>query len=1752
MPDISDGSGLFENAGALREAHTVLLEALDRELGGDTSEAGEAAAVSRLESRIRQFLERGAATGAYIEETNERTDCQLLLNFWLSSLSQAGLRGAGARLAKFDSEGLPDLKDKSCPYVGLEAFQGETFFFGREADTKALTTQVLNEPLVIVAGVSGSGKSSLVMGGVLPALMKTRNPAYRIIPPIVPGNAVLAHLIRAICVSSGCSGSDIALAVTHLRQDRKHLLALLGGDEAPPTVITIDQFEEVFTLSDRTDRDTLVESLAYLLDTDSDHRVILTMREEFKSKIVALKAFDPYRDQAWYSMRPMGYAELRAAVERPASLVNLQFQQGIVDDLVKKVLGQPAALPLLQFTLSKLWENRDRNRITWEVYRKLGENPLTSLKNTADHFYDNLAQQTQDEVKRILLELVRVDELLEAYRQPVAKTTLLKAGKANTEEVIGLLAANDYIRVTSNGSETEIMVEVKHESLVRNWPRYVSWIDEKRHKWRQRIALSQTAKRWVESGKPSAGLLTYWQLQGVKQLPDLDSREKEFIEASEKAINRRERRKMRMLVSGFTFLLLIVGSIWMYDHFIRQEKKRTWDVLENLKQIESFRESTRYVENELNEVARYLWKKSSDDKRDPLHKLLKILHEADEQGLFQANKYQVSEWNAWESAEKIMSRKRQAKAAVEILSNNEFNESMVRLAWREFLTYSRERGVPLPDTVNVIHGSDESSSILLKIRKLQYQVAEADTKTTSVKQLKPTRIVDEVEPKTTKSGYLIANEIVSKISFDYDSSKILLKVDPGIESNQHIGALTQKLLLHEEENLVPAEKAFTGPDKAQWWWVPRWTIPLWRAVGNNRLYPPEAALAQHVITILEERPKLLLSDGLVLEALGKEIENTPNLVESACKESGGIEVLSKQIQDKLTDWASMQKMVYLLESLAKPGLAPQLTDSQNRCDMKNINRFWPDSRESDGTGRSRESRFLAWQMKRAIVETYKPLAPLRVSIAGNLEQYIAPDGKNSDAQVERRLRHLLGGFSREFGITLPRVRFEVKPQLNSNEIEIEIGREDSIRPIWVRTGHELDDMMEELKVRLFRTRPAWVSVEEVIRLADQLPYEVKEWLLRKYSPAELKVILREVLVNEGSKYDDWSPVETKDVHGESGATLTHLPWLIRSLAFWSQVCKNDDYMCLGQGLRKIQKARMALKQDDQSLPVLPEELLPLEGERFKEVEEGLAQWLEGYNRQTAEEVFLQAYGKTWARMEYDRILPACSPEPGRFEGHERLVRARSEELSGLLRGSEGILTESQHRVLELCLYSSHTLDAQDFPELSQSLDEKLGEAIQKPAAWSPKEKYWLSYLAIKTHLTSPEAEKRPVPTHLAKIQGLLFAAVQELPLATAEGAYAEVLGLCSNPGAGGWCMEMLTKVADARLESCSIPGYLAFSCYSINRHYAQLALQLLERAEKNLDRVGTERERQEKAWLNYTRGLAYQTLADLGDGGALDQAIGFFEEATADGFVEGGPGTDAVYGALAGAFMRKGEIDKAGEVIEHGLQDTSGTDQTQLRGEKYRLYLSRGELEEAIALTEGRPGEGDRFLRCLVRMIAGNQNNRETIENDVTEFLDTSHDYTDYIRLIFYWKLMRDGESGQAKEILEKRWDEIKPSKWEDFLLDPSATMRVWREKLIGYYLGKVSEAEISNVIQDPKLFQASPFNNAEQSREGFLCEWYFYDGLWQSVNDDPATRGSRLSERLTKAVATNQLVFLENIIARDMLKRMDAGEVFTLQELKN
>ncbi|HNG79304.1 MAG TPA: hypothetical protein PLW24_07560, partial [Burkholderiaceae bacterium] len=561
LPAVSLPTVSLDGLAALRQAHLALLTRLEAATGDDANLRQEREALRALQPDIQQLVEQGARAGALIEDPRERSDAQVLLDYWRSALGHAGILVPGTRLEAFDAGRLPELPDDRCPYVGLEPFREaqSAHFRGRDADAQLLAQRLHQQPLLVVLGASGSGKSSLVLAGVLPLLRGETTaqaaPAWTVLPETLPGEAMWRPLLDALGVPAGSDADFNANANANATAnpssdagadaDAAALLRRLDGAGAP-AVITIDQFEEVFTLSSAERREALMRTLAALLASPRGHRVLLTVREEFRVQVSGLQALSRWlTPAAWYQINPMSYEALKAAVEEPARSVGLQFQPGVTDDLVRRVLGQPAALPLLQYALGRLWAMRDRNRITHEVYARLGD-PLQALMRSADEFYAPLAPQTQKEVRRVLLALVRIDERLDVYRQPRLRQELLAEGNAQTADAIDRLLRQGYVRLSRMPNEADARIAICHEALVRNWPRLVDWIDEERRNRQQRLAFSLAAARWHADGRPAQGLLTAWQIDGVREHAErLSGIERDFFDASVHALEAAQNEQLR-------------------------------------------------------------------------------------------------------------------------------------------------------------------------------------------------------------------------------------------------------------------------------------------------------------------------------------------------------------------------------------------------------------------------------------------------------------------------------------------------------------------------------------------------------------------------------------------------------------------------------------------------------------------------------------------------------------------------------------------------------------------------------------------------------------------------------------------------------------------------------------------------------------------------------------------------------------------------------------------------------------------------------------------------------------------------------------------------------------------------------------------------------------------------------------------------------------------------------------------------------
>jgi WD40 repeat protein/RecA/RadA recombinase len=550
---------------ALRAAHSQLLKRL-RSDGGEQPEFWD---------DVATFIQRGRATGKVLDVDSDRWDSQSSLDYWSTLMFRVGRQPPDATLAEFDPGVFPELDESQRPYIGLEAFKEtkRAIFFGRQKLIDEIIEGLKKNRWLSIIGPQGSGKSSLVIAGVLPALKDGKVPGsekWRYCPPISPGSNPLANLAALVRKSETDSNEWVQQQVSGFLQNNNYLLQLINDANLGPTVIFCDQFEEIFTLtSDENIRRAFIENLLSVVKyPDLRHTVVITIRNAFDEYIVKLPELQTYFSANTVRIRPLNAAELREVIEKPAALAGLKFEEGIVDELVNEVLGEPAGLTLLQFTLLKLWNMRQRNIVTWKALRSLG-NCHTALIDSANTFYNNLSREDQIRVKKILLQLVRWGEGLKVLSDRIPRDTLIPAGRTReqTEQLLDELINAGLLRETKDYVSGTAQVEVAHESLMRDWDKLVEWLEDERINKRQRLRLAEAAKRWDALKRDPSLLLRGSLLFEAVRFKDLPPLESLYVQKS--------KRRRQLTRGAFTLsILLTIVVLAVLAFFYRSEEKR--------------------------------------------------------------------------------------------------------------------------------------------------------------------------------------------------------------------------------------------------------------------------------------------------------------------------------------------------------------------------------------------------------------------------------------------------------------------------------------------------------------------------------------------------------------------------------------------------------------------------------------------------------------------------------------------------------------------------------------------------------------------------------------------------------------------------------------------------------------------------------------------------------------------------------------------------------------------------------------------------------------------------------------------------------------------------------------------------------------------------------------------------------------------------------------------------------------------------
>ena len=372
---------------------------------------------------------------------------------------------AAAWEAPFDYLLIPE-----SPYRGLEPFTAEhaAVFFGRDDDIHALAARVSARPVTIVVGPSGVGKSSLVQAGLIPALLRQQQWTVVLVRPgLDPWPRLAVALLRA----QRGPAAEVTLEesqreIDQLRSTGFGAVAEFLRSENRPLLVVVDQFEELLS-TDRPPDQKLLDLLLPPPDAfDAPWRLVLTLRADFQPTLQSIPGFHIRLNERLYLLSPLTTKQMRQAVERPAAARGVAYQPGLVDEIISDAAS--GALPLLEFTLTKLWETQRSKTLSFAGYHEMGR-----VRGALDRFAEENAAQLNDTaadvLDRVLLRLVRtpVGAADLATRQRVVQSELSSLGW----DIVLRLAEARLVILGTDSRSREPYAELAHESLITAWGR---------------------------------------------------------------------------------------------------------------------------------------------------------------------------------------------------------------------------------------------------------------------------------------------------------------------------------------------------------------------------------------------------------------------------------------------------------------------------------------------------------------------------------------------------------------------------------------------------------------------------------------------------------------------------------------------------------------------------------------------------------------------------------------------------------------------------------------------------------------------------------------------------------------------------------------------------------------------------------------------------------------------------------------------------------------------------------------------------------------------------------------------------------------------------------------------------------------------------------------------------------------------------------------------------------------------------------
>ena len=525
-----------------------------------------------------------------------------------------------------ETQDIVDITQLINPFPGLRPFGIEEshLFFGREGQSDEVLVKLSDNKFVAILGASGSGKSSLMYCGLIPTLyggfMTDAGSNWKIVVTR-PGGGPIDNLAEALLIRdkefSNLGDEDKlirkTIISTVLRSSSLGLVEVvrqLKTDDFQNILILVDQFEELFRYrkleSATSDLDESSAFVNLLLEAihqyDEPVYIALTMRSDFIGECAQFPDLTQMINDSHYLIPQMTRDQKRTAIEGPVAVGGGKIAPRLTQQLLNDVGDNPDQLPILQHALMRTWS-------FWTENRKIGEpidlrhyNSIGTLREAlsmhANEAFDSLSKREKEICEVMFKALTERGSENQGIRRPTKLATIAAIAGVNEDEVArvverfrepgrSLLMPPFGVRL-----ESETVVDISHESLMRIWVRLKRWLDEESKAAEMYLKLSEAAERYQE-GKaglwqmPDLQLALNWREEnrptlvwGQRYNPAFE-RTMVFLETSEKAylteqrnkeiLQKRQVKRMRTTAVVLAIAVLVSLSFLIYS-FIKADE----------------------------------------------------------------------------------------------------------------------------------------------------------------------------------------------------------------------------------------------------------------------------------------------------------------------------------------------------------------------------------------------------------------------------------------------------------------------------------------------------------------------------------------------------------------------------------------------------------------------------------------------------------------------------------------------------------------------------------------------------------------------------------------------------------------------------------------------------------------------------------------------------------------------------------------------------------------------------------------------------------------------------------------------------------------------------------------------------------------------------------------------------------------------------------------------------------------------------